>query len=191
MLFRSHVKEHHLATLERCDTAKKAWEQLETVYQAKSNTRKRQLRKELTQLKMGAAEPLTKYVSRAKELQDQLRGAGHEVTDQEVAWYVLAGLPPAYDTVVTVLETTTDKDTSIDEMLPKLMQVGQRQDKSKEHVDGVALAANKRHGDFKRTHDKRGETRTCYMCGRVGHIAKDCPEKRGNHHRGGYSAIAL
>ncbi|GAB4823785.1 hypothetical protein N2152v2_010831 [Parachlorella kessleri] len=53
-----HVKDLHLPVLERCTTAKGAWEQLEAVYQAKSNARKRQLRKELSQLRMGAAEPL-------------------------------------------------------------------------------------------------------------------------------------
>ena len=94
-----YVKEHHLPLMERCDTAKQAWQQLEAVYQAKSNARKLQLRKELSQLKMGPREPLTKYVGRAKEIQDQLRAAGHEVGDQDVAWAVLAGLPAIYDTI--------------------------------------------------------------------------------------------
>ena len=70
-----YVKEHHLSTLERCGTAKRAWMELERVYQAKSNARKLQLRMQLSQLKMGATEPLTKYVSRAKEIQAQLRAA--------------------------------------------------------------------------------------------------------------------
>lgn len=42
-----YVKEHHLPMLERCDTAKEAWQQLEAVYQAKTNARKLQLRKHL------------------------------------------------------------------------------------------------------------------------------------------------
>jgi len=60
-------------------------------------------------------------VARAKEIQNQLRAAGHEIPDQEVAWALLAGLPPQYDTVVTVLETSTDSDLTLDDMLPKLM----------------------------------------------------------------------
>ena len=38
-----YVKEHHLPLLERCKTAKEAWDKLESVYQAKSNARKLQL----------------------------------------------------------------------------------------------------------------------------------------------------
>lgn len=100
------VKDHHLPVLERCATAKEAWEQLEATYQAKSNARKRQLRKELSQLRMGATEPLTKYVARAKEIQNQLRAAGYEVADQEVVWALLAGLSPTYETEATVLGST-------------------------------------------------------------------------------------
>ena len=135
-----YVKEHHLPLMERCKTAKEAWQQFEAVYQAKSNARKLQLRKELVQLKMGPGEPLTKYVGRAKDIQDQLRAAGHEVGDQEVAWAVLAGLPAAYDTVVTVLETTTDKDMSLEDILPKLLQVEQRE-RQTERPDERALIA--------------------------------------------------
>ncbi|GAB4815374.1 hypothetical protein N2152v2_002420 [Parachlorella kessleri] len=109
-----------------CTSARAAWEQLETLYQAKSNARKRQLRKELSQLRMGAAEPLAKYVARAKEIQNQLRAAGYEVGDQEVAWAPLAGLPPAFETVVTVLETSTTEDMKLNDILPKLMPVEQR-----------------------------------------------------------------
>eukprot|EP00961_Rhodomonas_salina_P204131 2754699-Rhodomonas_salina.1 len=161
-----YVKEHHLAQLERCDTAKKAWEHFESVYQAKSSARKLQLRKELSQLKMGQGEPLTKYVGRAQDIQDQLRAAGHTVADQELTWAVLAGLPTAFDTVVTVLETTIEDTTSLDDILPKLLQVEQRE-RQKERPDESALMVKPYRGIDK-------TKATCHFCGKKGHFKRDC-----------------
>ena len=188
-----HVKDHHLPELENCATAKAAWERLGAIYQTKSNARKRQLRKELTQLKMGAAEPLTKYVGRAKDIQNQLRAAGYEVADQEVIWAMLAGLPLAYDTVVTVLETSADQDLKLDDVLPKLMPVEQRLTKTESSLsEATALTANRKYGfggNIK-------ETRTCYYCGKVGHVQRACRQRKLDEASGGrsvkmHNAIAL
>ena len=201
-----YVKEHHLPLLERCTTAKEAWDKLESVYQAKSNARKLQLRKQLTQLKMGPGEPLSKYVARAKDIQDQLRAAGHEISDQEVTWSVLAGLPEVYDTVVTVLETTSDKDMNLEDILPKLLQVEQRQ--SAERADERALYAkpmggfggrpgsrpggrpgggrpggkpNGRPGKFG---GQNGSIKgPCFYCGKKGHTKAECYKRRNDEAR--------
>ena len=195
-----HVKDHHLPVLESCTTAKAAWEKLEAVYQAKSNARKRQLRKELAQLKMGAAEPLTKYVARAKQIQNQLKSAGYDVGDQEVVWALLAGLPPTYDTVVTVLEASTDSDIKLDDILPKLMPVEQRltSPESAAHESAALVAERKsglrgnwseRYKSSNRYHSNQ-EPRTCYVCGDPNHLARNCPRKSGGR-PGAFTTIVL
>ena len=165
------------------------FEQLEAIHQAKSNARKRQLRKELAQLKMGAAEPLAKYVSRAKEIQNQLRATGYTLSDQEVAWALLAGLPQAYDTVVTVLETSTDADVRLEDILPKLMPVEQKMRSESSPPPSEAALLAKRNSSFG-AHQNLHETRTCYACGEKGHIARNCPN-RGARASRNFSAIAL
>lgn len=119
-----HVKDHHLATLSRCTTARSAWETLKTTYEAKTNARKLLLRRALTQLKMGATEPLTVYAARAKEIQTQLSSAGDAASDQDTALQFLAALPPAYGMISRVL-TAGDQELKIDTMLQKLLQVEQ------------------------------------------------------------------
>lgn len=191
------VKEHHLPILEDCNTAKEAWDKLKAIFEAKSNARKRQLRKELAQLKMGAAEPLTKYVARAKDIQNKLQAAGHSTADQEVVWAVLAGLPAVYDTVVTVLETSSDADIKLDDLLPKLLPVEERmtQSQSRPMSSESALTANRRSGYANSQNGSRHQERRCYVCGMPGHIARDCPDRREIPRQGKtayhYSGIAL
>ena len=172
-----YVKEHHLSTLERCGTAKRAWMELERVYQAKSNARKLQLRMQLSQLKMGATEPLTKYVSRAKEIQAQLRAAGQDVADTEIAWSVMSGLPSAYATMATVITATTDGDLSLDDILPKLLTVEHSEQKTERPSEEALMAnAQDRHaGPGRPSNHPGGKSKgPCFHCGILGHHKFEC-----------------
>ena len=194
-----HVADHHLITLGNCATAKAAWDTLKATYEARTNARRLLLRRELTQLKMGATEPLTKYAARATDLQTQLRAAGEDVKDQEVALQFLAGLPPAYGMISTVL-TTSDAALKIGEMLPKLLQVEQMT--QPESSSEAALYAKPRGGN---SHGNGGrqqprEERTCFYCGKTGHLKRDCKKKKrdeaaGSNHKqhssNQHGAIAL
>ena len=134
-----HVRDHHLQSMGQCNTAKEAWDLLKNTYQAQSNARKMLLRRSLTQLRMGAAEPLTVYAARAKEIQTQLSTAGDAAADQDVAMQFLAGLPPAYGMISTVL-TASDQPLKIDTMLPKLLQVEQQMQPSERPSEAALLA---------------------------------------------------
>ncbi|KAI7839206.1 hypothetical protein COHA_007019 [Chlorella ohadii] len=190
-----HVKDHHLPALVGCTSAKNAWETLKAMFQAKTNARKLLLRRELTQLKMGATEALSIYAARAKDLQTQLRSAGDQVRDQEVALQFLAGLPPAYGMINTVL-TAGDQELKIDGMLPKLLQ----------RPSEAALMArpNKSfngngNGNGNRSYDNGKKSKICYYCGTPGHFKHECPKRQqdleqksgGGHNIYHYSAIAL
>ena len=126
------VKPVHQPTILRCTTSNQAWTTLQETFAAKTFARKLQLRRDLNSLKMATNETITAFTSRAKALQDQLTAAGHRVDDIDVACQVLAGLPSSFDTVVTVIETTTASTGTftVDEILPHLLQAEQRRSKT-------------------------------------------------------------
>jgi hypothetical protein len=181
------VRDHHLSTLRDCKTAKKAWEALEAIYKAKSNARRLQLKKELNSLRMEASEPMTKYVSRARALQEQLYAAGYPIRDEEVVLSVLAGLPGDYDTVVTILETSDDL-LELDAVLSKLLQAEQRSTKLGESSSSGNKAYFSKPGnntgggykggnDYRRTpSDSSGKPagKGCFYCGKPGHYKREC-----------------
>ena len=172
------VKDHHLSTLAGCNTAKQAWEALEAVYKAKSNARKLQLKRELNSLKKDSAEPLTKYVARAKSIRDQLTAAGNAIKEEEVAWSVLAGLPREYDILVTVLETS-EEALELDGLLAKLLTVEQRTSPKSEKEDQAYFSRDNQHKgrpSASRLQPRR-EERECFYCGKKGHLRKDCHKR--------------
>lgn len=198
-----HVKDHHLQQVMACSSAKEAWEMLKKVYEAKSNARKLMLRQELTQLKMGPAEPITKYVGRAKDIQNKLRATGYVVADQDLAFSVMAGLPPAFNMISTVL-MNSEKELHLDDMLPKLLQAEQMM--QPERIAEAALIAKPggfggTPGRLDKFQSKMTEKRTCFYCKKPGHLASQCLRKKRDQARrtGGtatktnpqYGAIAL
>ena len=178
------VMDHHLPSLGQRETAKDAWDALESVYKAKSMARRVALKREMNSLKKAAEEPMTKYVARAKELRDQLAAAGLVTDDEEVAAALLAGLPPDYDVIVAVLETTADK-VDLDVLLGKLLTAEQRLPKANEPAAPLAYA-----GTAERA-ARGGGIRPplrCFYCNQLGHIVRDCPKASANRARGAYQA---
>ncbi len=187
-----HVKDHHLGTIAACKTAGEAWELLEKTYRSKTNDRKLQLRKEMSALKMEPNEVVATYVARAQDLYRDLVATGFQMTSEELAWNVLAGLPASFDTLVTVLETQ-EEELQVEKMLPKLMVHEQKHfTRENEALDkeGNALAFTARNAGYGRQNfqkqgnfgqkqeQRRGHQVVCYECGQEGHVAKFCEQRK-------------
>lgn len=91
-----HVASHHLQAVMACGTGSAAWQYLENTYKAKSQARRLQLHRELSSVKKGTGETLTKYFGRVREIAMELTTIGATLDSTEVAHYLLAGLPKDY-----------------------------------------------------------------------------------------------
>lgn len=186
-----HVKDHLLASVDNCESAKAAWKLLEDAYKAKSEARKQQLRQELVRLTLKRGESLSQYWGRAKALRDQLIACGHKEDDDELRMTLLTGLPSEYQHVTNVLNLL-DKQPTLDELLPKLLIIEQ-QNKRKADVETTAYygetprrtdlrkmkPGNYRPG-FKNNNSGNGKGPRCYGCNQYGHIRRECPKEKGN-----------
>jgi hypothetical protein len=163
------VQDHHLQAINACATAQQAWLMLEATYKGKSLARVLQLRRELVGLKKGVSEPLTVYVARAETLAADLASAGHTVSQTEVAYALLAGLPAVYDTAVTVMQMS-GQEITLSSLLPQLLPIEQRF--NSEATDNAAYAATMQRGGK----SKQAESRqaTCFKCLQPGHKVVHC-----------------
>jgi hypothetical protein len=178
-----HVSDSYLPTIFECKTAKEAWTKLESMLQPASTTRRLALLRELNELRKCNGEPMINYVNRAKQLMTNLLGVGQTVDSKEMALRMLAGLPKQYDVLVTVLEASADLTfdtvvTRLIDMESKLVELDQKS------VEAYAARTARKEEFKKRVNangesvtSSRGDNRTCWACGKRGHIKKDCPTK--------------
>jgi hypothetical protein len=176
-----YVKEHHLATVNECKTAKEAWDALAQLFKARTNARKLQLRKELSDLKMASTETLAKYFARAKALHKDLNGAGHKIEETDVVFSILAGLPLQYKTIVDILVTSgSNEDLTFSNTFSKLVvKELDNNDYKTEEVAGAFVAKKYTNG------------RVCTHCGKSGHSVKYCWKLKAEQGRNEKSLMGI
>lgn len=111
-----------------------------------------QLKRAFHQLLMKSDEHMSTYVARAKVAAVNLRDAGAEVKDEDLAYAILAGLPDSYENLNMALTSLPDdKFTSAEIKRVLLAEYDRRQSRLNDKVDvpKEALVANKKTEDKK------------------------------------------
>lgn len=156
-------------------TAKDAWEKLEQLYNARSTASLLLLKRQMHSLEKRPNESLMQYIARAKGIRNQLKAAGHDVDNEDVLVSVLAGLPDQY-TPMAMFIRGTQRDMSLDDALAKLMLA------DKESMPN--LYPTEKIEAYTAT-----TARTCWYCGKAGHMKRNCPKRRNEEAKLGRSAV--
>ena len=100
--------------------------------------------------------------------------AGLDIKEPEICVIVLAGLPPQYDMIVTVLQNKSEEELSLDVILPQLTQVEQSDRVPIDTRQNLAARVSRRR-------EYANSNRRCFDCRKLGHTRQDCPQR---HNRG-------
>ena len=194
-------------TVASCENAKAAWDALQCIYKGRSAARQLQLKRELSNLKKDANEPLSKYFARARGLYAQLKAAGDSIQEADIVNPILAGLPSDYDTIITVIVTISgEQQPSLDEVLTMLLPVEQSiYNKAERTTKAFLTSARRPYHNGRRPSAipvvPPRPSMDCWYCGRKGHQEKDCRKKmsdqqgrgqvRGQQQRGSTALMCL
>jgi hypothetical protein len=205
------VQEYHLPLIEASPTAHDAWTALEQLYQQRSSANLIRLKRELANLEKRRDETVMQYVARARGLADQITAAGQQPDDADILQAVLAGLPSKFAMMRTILESL-DELPSLTDATAKLMLV----ECDRPQTNESAYVTNGRPPPFggarprvyvpphRRQHGSKSsgapgghnanqrESRSCYYCGKKGHLKKDCRKRKAdmNKEDGGRNSSA-
>ena len=109
-----------------------AWTLLEGVFEPKTRARILQLKKQFIQIKMEEKDSMTSYLCRLKICYDNLREAGSEVNDKDIAYSMFSWLPETYEGIIMIFSNMSDEDfTSIKVKQTLLTEFDRRNERSK------------------------------------------------------------
>ena len=86
-----HLEADQQIHIEECNSAPEAWSILNQIFQSKNRVRILQLKKEFYHIKMREGETMSSYITRSKITANNLKEAGSDVTDEDLAYTILAG----------------------------------------------------------------------------------------------------
>lgn len=176
-----NVQKHHLAALKTLPTSKRVWDSLKALFQSQNTGRKLKFYNDLLDLKMQPGESVAHFFARAEGLKADLESVGGRIEEDMLCLSLVRGLPSSFDTVKTILRTSTTSLT-LKEVQAKLMleepATAGFQDSSTDTTTALVAQQQKRGGNFKR------QQYNCDYCGRKGHTAPYCRDKQRDEQRG-------
>lgn len=201
------VEEDQLVHVRHLEVAADVWSTFQRLYERTTLSSKVFLRRKFWTLRFDTG-TMQQHIIRVQELASQLKTAGIKLEPGDEIAGLLASMPDSYDGLVTALESR-DEDTLTFELVSgKLLDEYQRRTENGatgQNVDSamnsvasfqpqkIQQQQNARQQQPQRFANKNGnkknkETRTCYHCGKPGHLKSDCrklkSEKASTEHKG-------
>ena len=133
--------------ISRANTAKEAWEILETEFHGDEKVRSinlQALKKDFQNLKMKDSENIQSYHARVMEIVNQMRTYDDDISDQHVVEKILISLTDKYENIVAVIEETKDlTKLSLKELMGSLQAHEKRRFKQTEQTENAFQSKTK------------------------------------------------
>jgi len=166
-----------------CKTTAEMWSTLQGVFQRKSLMNRLKSRREFYTVTMNVGEGMLGYINRVRNLGENLKAMGGELTEMDVAMSVFNGLTSKYENLLVALDAKGEDELSLDFVKSRLLQEERRQvgkSPAIKRIGDMALV-----GANYQDQGCRGDLFKieCYYCHKFGPIAHNCPELKAKKQR--------
>ncbi len=164
------IKSAQLYLVSSCEDPKQAWNALKKHFERDTLANKLFLKKKYFRTEMKEGTSMEQHLKYMKDIADKLAAIGAPISEEDQVVTLLGSLPGSYATLVTALEARVD-DVKMDFVQQALLHEESKQGSKNESTKNESALTGYKKKKFR-------ETRTCFKCGSVGHIRRNCPEEK-------------
>ncbi|KAL8497847.1 hypothetical protein ACS0TY_021262 [Phlomoides rotata] len=181
-------------------TAIDVWRKLESLYQTKSVSNKLYVKQKLLDFRISDDKNLNEQLDTFNRYVDDLEDLDVKLEDDDKALMLLNALPKSLenfkDAVLFGSQDGVSYDGGLTAVKTKILRVQGRDAKADKKAHDPAESLNVKFKKGKKFQKGKGgqldkgknkynesgfvERRKCYNCNKIGHLKKNCPEKKGN-----------
>lgn len=163
--------------LTRFTTAESVWLDLKMIYESKAAANQSLIQQKLDAVSLEAKESIQDYINRITRLTTELRQNGGTLTPVMYTGYLIRGLPSTeWSTLKTICNTYREHPERVKALLLGEEAARQEETVRDNSVKSHALRASRNQsGTNKDGNNSFGKT--CYRCGRKGHVRMKCIAK--------------
>ena len=100
--------DNQLSLVRSAQTAREAWQKLESHYETKSLANKLFLRKQYFSATMSEGETMMEHINKMRSLAEQITSVGAQVSDDDLVATLLCSLPESNNNLIVALESGAD-----------------------------------------------------------------------------------
>lgn len=146
------------------------WEELSSQFQKRTWANKLKLRKKLFTLRLKEENSMKEHIKQMTEIFGELAVVAEPVSEEDKVVHLLASLPPAYDVLVTALESGSNSVPALNAVTERLLREEEKlKGKQVSESEPKALVT----GGYPVSKPKAwNKTFNCHYCGKPGHLKR-------------------
>lgn len=164
----STVDKKVLVHMFNCQTSAEMYQKLKTIFKKDNEDQKCRLLQEFFSSQFEKGSDIATHVSKLQNLAYRLKSLKQDVSDEMMCSKILSTLPGEYKFFKTAWESTTNAEKTLTNLVSRLLSeetMNKNEEKGRTPVAFQCSSLDK----------------TCYICKKVGHIARFCRNKNKNY----------